>query len=425
MATASVPTQPARPFAQESIGFHPGWIPVAVALGIALTMLMTPGVWGWADRQTVDVSWIHGPIDWLHSRSTDGQGSLRDLSSTPGLKVRVYQVAIIAPLMLLAAMTVLGVTRGRGHDAARGALAFLAGLLTVPVLSFAVEITKLILAAVFWTIRISVDIGHSIRTFVIDHPVPFGVLAVAALLLLAVGLVASLLDDFSVTELLVGLAALAGGVGLFVVLVSWLSEIQWLVYGFAVIGDALGAVAGLLVAIVLGIGAVCAGIGLVVGLFGHLGRHLILQVRGALTSGKNPGALVDTMAGIGFSCSLLIAAAAIAPRVQGPFTRGWEGLPALSIVPAPTGLFAWMMSGDAEMVMRRVTGNGVGMMVDCTLIVITASLAVVSLLASRGYTSTETTAPLTRPVLIAAGLALALALPLLLLALWASFQDDS
>jgi hypothetical protein len=180
-----------------------------------------------------------------------------------------------------------------------------------------------------------------------------GVLAIAVAVATVAGAVgAGWLDGF-IHVLSIGLAGLVAG-------------IEWLV---ALVAPVLAAVFGFVARVVTVVMTVLVIAGVLTGSFGQMGRTVCLPFPAAVKAGTAHGKCADFAAGAGVACSLLLTATVLEPAFNAWFSAIWRTTPVFDHLPAPTGIYGFLIPGSAEEFLRPAF-SGFAPMVDVGLLLL-------------------------------------------------------
>jgi hypothetical protein len=142
-------------------------------------------------------------------------------------------------------------------------------------------------------------------------------------------------------------------------------------------------------------------------------------------AGREQAKCLDSAAGLGVALSMPLAGAVMDAGYHDRFTAVWRTTPLIEGLPSPVPLYDFLMRDPAVHVLAPAFGD-FNPAVDLALGVLVTVIAFVSLFFGRGTWSTgPERAGVLNPVMAAVGAAIALAIPVLLLTLWAKTHDDS
>jgi hypothetical protein len=303
--------------------------------------------------------------------------------------------------------------------------AVLLGLIALPVLTWAAELSVLLFRVARWLFR---EVARFIEWI---SPV-VGVIVVAVVGLLAVAALVWAIGAIHrarrwpaaavVVALLAGIgAAVHHGLldGLFALLGRAAAAVS------AWISHYVAPIIGWLVSALFVVTVVLIALGAVVALFGHVGRTIVLPFGAAGGAGREQAKCLDSAAGLGVALSMPLAGAVMDAGYHDRFTAVWRTTPLIEGLPSPVPLYDFLLREPAVHVLAPAFGD-FNPAVDLALGVLVTVIAFVSLFFGRGTWSTgPERAGVLNPIMAAVGAAIALAIPVLLLTLWAKTHDDS
>ncbi|GAA0386223.1 hypothetical protein GCM10009541_31410 [Micromonospora gifhornensis] len=304
--------------------------------------------------------------------------------------------------VVLAAVLVCCLKVGRWRPFIVSVPALVLGLLAIPGLSWAVEALVGLVRLGVWLYRICVR--------VIDWLIPF----LTVILVIVVGIVVIFGLYVLVEKLRAGrwltVGIWAGGMVLLV--------LAYLFGVFAFLGEVLARyvapvlafifVAFLVVMLVLLIA------GLVVAFFGHLGRLIVVSVKGAGSAGRDQASCADAAAGLGVALSTVLTAAAVDAPYGHQLIRAWNMDPWLSRLPDPVGAYELLMRDWGERFLAPGFA-GFNPTVDLAIASVVAVLMIFALLFNSRRWVTDRVPGMASLVMFRVGLAIALAIPALLI----------
>ena len=414
-------TSPVRP-KPTLLGVPLAQIPTAVIVGIVFVFLTLPEFF--REIEKLDVNWsiagaVLDKLDFgLHKLTALSGAKVEPFFENPDVKlVRRYgtMIALLAA-PVLAAAAVIGSARVRSwRPFVMTVGALILGIVALPALCLMIEIGIGLARLVLWFYRFVV--------WVIAWASPF--LAVLALLF-AAGLLVWMIVLIhrahrwlaaSIVVAVVAGAVMAIRLGLldgFFRLVGRLAG--W-------IARYVGPVVGWIVSAILVIAVVLALIGAMVGLFGHIGRTVVLPFGAAGHAGSDQEKCIDTAAGLGVALSMPLTAAVTDSEYRKEFLLIWPDTPLFSHLPPPVDAYDFLFRDVAEKLLAYGF-RGFNPTVDLILAVAVSAIAVGSLLFGGKRWSTGKHASVLSPVMLGVGLAIAFAIPALLLTMWSKAQPD-
>jgi hypothetical protein len=208
----------------------------------------------------------------------------------------------------------------------------------------------------------------------------------------------------------------------------WLGEVLEPVVSF--LGMILGwlvVAATYIVMFVLYAFIILAAVGLVVALFGTIGRVSVLSVTGAWESGRGAQKVTDLSAGVGLTLGTVLLAASMerSPGGFGPWLEHtWHATPVVGFIPPPVNLMDLLVPDMAERYLVTFF-TGFYPAIDILLLLLVCLVGALSLVLRSGPWDLDDGQRfrVAFPVMMAVGLALVFALPLVLMALVAQDQD--
>lgn len=412
---------------RDWIGFPLKAIPLVSLLGLLVAMASVPQFFRVASRRYGDdSSWGSSVVDvtlkWLAKAARELSGWIASPTVANNLDV-ITEVALIAVVLLLPAALIRSVRESSVLPAALTASGFFAGLIALPVTIWLVILVWYLYRLGVWLLGIAQIVADWLAGVMVWLAPYLAVIVVLA----AIGAVVYAL--FQASMLLRVIAASAGVVivvalftDLFDPVLVWLGEVLEPVVAF--LGKVLGWVAiGLTYVFTVFVYAVIvlAVLGLIVALFGTIGRVSVLSVTGAWESGRGAQKITDLSAGVGLTVGTVVLAASMerAPGEFGPWLEyTWSATPVIGYIPSPVGLMDLMVPDMAERYLVTYF-TGFYPAIDVLLLVVVCLIGVLSL-ALRAEPWEQDDGQKFRlafPILMAIGLALALALPLIVMSL--------
>jgi len=158
-------------------------------------------------------------------------------------------------------------------------------------------------------------------------------------------------------------------------------------------------------------------VGTAVGTLGQAGRTVYLPFTSAFKAGRDQGRCADLAAGSGVTMSLVLTAAVVDDPFHQTFADIWSTTPVVSSLPLPINGFGALLPDAAEAILTPAF-TGYLSFVDVAVLVLVTALGTLSLLFGAPTWSTEHGNRIAVPIMLALGAAIALALVVILLALW-------
>ncbi|OAA18323.1 hypothetical protein UG55_11151, partial [Frankia sp. EI5c] len=398
-------------------GFGFGGIPFIMALGLAYLMATLPELFRLLADAGVDRPWAEPVTAWLETTSADWQRALQEPAITDQVSLLLRGVLLAVPL-LWAASLVRAARVGSARPFVAMVTAGVLAVLALPLIGwlctagaavsrFARSVTELIRDVIAWFGPLWLVLGwifvvlfglaalafvgfviYSIVLFLHQNRLWAATAAVIALLA-AIALVIRL-------GLLDGIFAWVAGVAQ--ALASWLAAgLGWLATWSVIVTLALF-VAGSVFAVL-----------------GQVGHMLFSQLGSATRAGREQAACIDLGAGMGVTLSLFLCAAIADVNSFRPVLHeAWRTTPLVNYLPDPTGTYELLVTDAAERVVSPAFTN-YSATVSAVVFLLVAALGLLALLFQEGSWDTNGTARITRPVLLGVGLAVALAIPILII----------
>jgi hypothetical protein len=363
--------------------------------------------------------------------STSATSWSTKLSKDAGDTLNRYMVQ--AGLLALPALSIAAMCRSARVSSWRPllitVLAALGGLLCVPILSWLGEA-----AVVAW--RGASYVARFVA-WLISWLIPIGLVVIAVALIVGALAVLYQIGRYIQREhrwFATVLAILAIGVVLVAVRLGWLDSFaEWLGNILAIVGHWISAIAqwvgnilSPIIVVIIRIFFVLVVflliIGFAVAFFGQAGRTVFLPLISASGAGGAQGKCADLAAGAGVTISLMLTGAVLDPVFQPRFLSAWTTAPGFHHLPAPLHLYDFLLPGAAEGFIRPAF-TGYVPTIDVGLLLVVAVIGVFSLLFHPTRWTNERESLIALPIMIAVGGAIALALVIILLTLWAKAQS--
>ncbi|MEV6522267.1 hypothetical protein AB0M43_10025 [Longispora sp. NPDC051575] len=407
---------------RDLIGVHPAAVPFAMAVGLAFLLATVPSFFAFLARVVdVDLALVHWPLEHLRQLAGSWNRAFGGAAFAPYNTVATKGALLAVPVLWLAALVRSALVR-TWQPLTVSAAAAVTGLIALPLVTWVSTI-----AVLLWRLgRLIVDLVT--RFFHWIAPVlawiVVAVLAVAVLFALY-ALVSFVLREHHVLGALLllalGAVVVAGcALGWFDGILAWIAAVAhavavWLAkYVGPVIAWIVWAV--VMLAVVLGV------VGGVVAALGQVGRTVYVPFVSAFGAGRDAGCCADVAAGVGVTLSVVLTAAVTDPVFGSWFARTWADTPGIGALPPPTPGFELLLPDAAQRILASGFAN-YAPTVDVSLVVLLAGVGILSLLFQRRRWFNEHGARIARPVLLKVGLAIAVALPAVVLMIL--FSGDS
>jgi hypothetical protein len=407
---------------RERLGFPPLATPIIMALGLFTVLGTTPTLF---DSQ---LNRIHSGQPRIVSIRTNAERWLADWQTLlNGHNVQILNGfllpgAMIATLSLIVAAAIRSFRAEGVEPIAFTLLAAVGGLSAVPVITWVVE-------AVTGLWRVYQAVAHALGSFIDRHAHVIGIVLIAVVAIM--GLLGLIVIAVLIADAWLPVAIAIGALVAFGAMVRsgwlhtvglWLQSIRhWLnlhVGHYLAIG--LKWVVFVLLLAVL----IAAILGVLIGVFGQIGRTVFLPLKAARKAGTGRGQCVDLAAGVGVTASVVLCGAAFDPGFGQTFHAAWTNNVALMRLPEPAHYYAYLIPGAAQHALAPAF-VGYNPVIDCGLLFITASLGALSLLSTGAPWVRSEEARIFIPVLIVIGIAVAAVLPVILVAIWLRAQNSS
>ncbi len=396
--------------------------PLLVVLGLAYVMVTLPGLFGAASGLPGLPGFTRDVLVWVDGLASGWASAAAQVTETP-FGAFLLGVALFAPLILLLAASVRSVRSRSAGPLLTTAGGALAGLLMVG----AVTWLAYVLIQLWWfaqdhpmlvlLLYLTVSLGLNAVLYSLSTSSPTGVviavlgtagfcalwflvpqiaefleahLQVAAVILVALGVIA---------QAVFGFVTGSPGFGLFILL-----------FGSGIVAVVLFAWGFLLTLAAIGFGIAVLAYTLYLGY--SMGAITFGPVLTARRAGGGVGSCLDTSAGVGVCLGLIVLAASLDPSFNHTLAEAWPGL-------APGGSFPtlWFPEAVGHDIAPAVEGFVV--VADGTLLAVITGVAAASFLAHRGTWDDDVDSTVLVPLLVSMGTVL-----LTLLLARASDQDN-
>jgi hypothetical protein len=405
------------------LGFTPGLLPIIVLIGLAYVLVTLPEFFGVTAGMDVRWSAGHSLLIELKTLANDAKPWFAR-SDVLTLTRDTTMAALLAVPALWIAALIRSVTARAWRPFLVSVAAVLVGLVALPALTWAAELAVGLFRLARW-------IYHAVARFIewispvlaVAGLVIVGLIVLGALVLAVVGIHHA--RRWPTTAVVVVLLAVAGAAvhyGAFDGLFAWLRRVGATIAAW--ISAYVAPVIGWLVSAVIVASVVLVALGAVVALFGHVGRTVVLPFASAGGAGRDQAKCLDTAAGLGVALSMPMTAAVIDSTYRAEFVQDWQATPLIKALPSPVGLYDVLLR-DPAVHLLAPTFRGFNPAVDLALGVLVGVIAIGSLLAGRGAWSTKERAGVLSPIMAAVGVAIALALPALLLTIWVKARSEN
>jgi hypothetical protein len=405
------------------LGFDLGWLPIVVLIGLAYLLVTLPELFDATARMNVGSSVGHSVLTELQ-KLADGTKPWFDRPEAKDVSKDLTVAALLAaPALWLAAL----VRSARAHTWRPFAVsvgAVLAGLIALPALTWAAEL-------VVTLFRVAVWLFHEVARFIAWISPVLAVLIVAVVAIAAIAALVAVIalihqarrwPTAAAVVAVVAALGLAWRLGMFDGLFTALRRIVQAIAEW--ISTYVGPVVAAIVAVAFLVVIALAVLGAVVALFGHVGRTIVLPFASAGSAGRKEAECLDTAAGLGVALSMPFTATVIDPQYRKEFLIDWLGIPVLRTLPSPVELYDFLLRDRALHVLAPAF-NGFNPTVDFALAVLATAIAVLSLLFGQpGWSIERERSNVLNPIMAAAGVAIALAIPALLVTWWAKTHQD-
>lgn len=404
------------------MGFAPRMLPIVVLIGLVYLLVTLPEFFGVTARMDVPWSAGHTFLVRLKTLADDVQPWFAKPGVHP-LSRYTTMAALLAVPALWAAALVRSATARVWRPFVISVAAVFLGLVALPVLTWAVELAVGLFRLARW-------LYHAVARFIewispvlaVAGLVILGFIVLGALVLAVLGIHRARL--WLRTVVVVGLLAIAGALGYYGVFDGLLAWLRRIAATFAAwISTYVAPIIGWLVSALVVAMVVLVALGAVVALFGHVGRTVVLPFASAGGAGREEAKCLDTAAGLGVALSMPLTAATADTAYRAQFIQDWHATPLIGALPSPVGLYDFLLRDPAVHVLAPAF-HGFNPTVDLALGALVSIIAIGSLVAGRGAWSTHDRAGVLSPIMAAVGVAIALAVPALILAIWVKAHSD-
>lgn len=409
------------------LGFHPGFIPLIVAVGIVYLMVSLPELFGILARFDPGPAYVHNTFAFL-SEQAQRWSARAETISYDALGIWLIRISLfVIPALWLASLIRSAVVRSWRPFI----ITFLASSFAAIGIPIATWIGETFV--VLWRV------GDAIMDFIATYIWPW-VLRIGFWILVAVVVGTAIVGAYMVVRFLARerrwLAFLAAaGVAALVAGAAWLGWLDWLwaalEWLWAWIAPVLGWIFRILViALVWVIRIILVAltfvlvVGLAVGFLGEIGRQVFLPLRSATGAGRDRGRCADLAAGIGIAMSLALTAAVLDPGFGATFGHVWRTTPLVSLAPVPIDAYDVLLPSAAEDLLRPAFAGFLPIL-DIGILVLAAALGVISLLFASSRWDPTSDSRVIRPVLLGVGGAIAFAVLVLFAVLLTGAIADS
>jgi hypothetical protein len=396
------------------MGFPFKAVPFVCLLGLFVAMASVPEFFTvmsdrYGDQSSSLNSWLDGALVLLADIASSVAGWFASPLVVDNLAM-ITQFALLTIACLLPAALLRSIRAASWMPAALTASGFVAGLVAIPLTIWLVIVAWYIVRIGLWLFAVANNVMQWLLS-VLEWLAP--VILVLAAIMIVVGAIYWLIQTTGLSR------AIAAG-ALILVLVVWLTDvfdpvldfllmlIEW--FGIAVIAVTL---------FFIGVFVFVFFLGVIVAVFGSIGRVSVLSITGAWEASRGAQKVTDLSAGVGLTVGFIVLAAAMqgGPGEFGPWLEQvWLSTPVVGFVPPPVDLMDWLVPSMAEGVLANLFA-GFTAAIDIMLLVLVGLLGVLSLtLRSVPWSNFDGQRfRVAFPVLVAVGLGLAFALPMLLL----------
>lgn len=406
---------------EQRLGFGISAIPIVSAIGFGFIVISVPAFFAQDARPEFDISYLaqvqHQVEEWAE----------RWLAFTMGEQGSQLGIdAMRAGFLLAGGTLVASVFRSallRSHRPfSLTALGLLGGLVAIPILSWAVIGAKFALRGGRWVASQFGRIAEWISPAIAWAGIIFAAALTAYGAWLALVWLYRNLGDWRVITGAVITAAL--GIGQLIGrlqpmldrLDDWFRRLGELLDDYVAPTLTKAVEVGLWIALALFV------FGITLAIVGHVGRTVCLAIVSASRSGRRELDCAEFSAAIGLSLSILLVAAVVNAEFADLFTRIWSNTAYLSEIPTPLPAYRTLMPDSTETLFAPAFVN-YSPLADSALICLVSALAILSLVFAARTQITEEHASLIIPVLFAVGIAVACAIPLLILGLLSYTED--
>lgn len=407
---------------RSNLGFSPAATPLVIAAGLAFLMISLPQLFaelgGTFSFEQPQLRWV---IDHLAEWSQSWDESLRRAVGPPYSNYLVQGSFFVMPALVVAS-AIRAIRAGTRQPIALTVGGLAAGVLAIPAIAWIIEVIIVIVRvarsaaawvsdAVAWLSGPATVALAATAALAVVAAIGYGLFIVASEhwwpRVLVVGVVASLVAGFAYLGGAALLARFASSVA--AAISTWSEKYVSPIIEWVVVASFIGIVA---------LAVTCA----TVAVLGETGRTIYFSLTSATDAGAMAGRCADLAAGTGVAMSLMLTASVCDPEFRFIFTANWQDVSILGKTPFPVFWFDTLLPDLAEDYLAPAF-VGYSPIIDSILLTTVGTLGALSLLLStRRWKGGD--ARLTRPVFLATVVAVATAIPLVLMALAVNHLAD-
>jgi hypothetical protein len=401
------------------VGFGPAAVPIVVLFGIAYLMVSTPNLFGLAANwRPFGQDWLHHALMWLGASASSWAARIND-PSFEAMRVRrdTLEVALVLTLLLVPASAVRALVVGRVQPFLVTTLGLAGGIIAVPAITWISETAVVVWRVGLWALDLVLKLAGWLTPVVVGLFIA-GAVAVAGFGIYWLVRRTWSRSDVTVVAAIAGCAAVSYALHHFGVIAGFTT---WLSHTYAhYLEPVVHVIVAVLLLLILGL----IGLGLVVALFGQVGRTVWLSVAASFGAGREQGKCADVAVGTGFAMSLVFCGAVTDSAFNRTFAGAWHSSRFLKHLPYPLHGYRSLLPSSAKPFLLRLFTH-YSPMVDLALVVLTAAVALLLLMFDRRkWTNDRSGGRVLVPVMIVLGVAVAAAIPALLIS-YALAADDS